>query len=307
MSRDSIRIAVHDGTYHTDDVFALAIAVLWAHGRNYDCAMVRTRDTAELMGCQVVLDVGGEYDPARHRMDHHQLDFAETRPNGIGYASAGLAWKHYGLELCRNDTAVWQMVDDALIAGIDAADIGVGLMDSTHPSAIMSPSLSYIVGLSRPTRTEELANPTRAMNDAFWRIYEQAKHIVQRAIVHGQDYMIGKKKVLDAYHQATDKRVVVCEFEYPAWIDALTQFPEPVYFVYQRSDGSWGAKGVRVNGEKSFEIRKEFPLSWAGQRDTVLQELTGVPDARFVHRGRFMAVAESQGGVLRLAEIALTA
>ena len=34
--------------------------------------VVRTRDERELDKCDIVLDVGGVYDPRFHRYDHHQ-------------------------------------------------------------------------------------------------------------------------------------------------------------------------------------------------------------------------------------------
>lgn len=37
-----------------------------------DAEIVRTRDPQRLAGCDVLVDVGGEYDPGRHRYDHHQ-------------------------------------------------------------------------------------------------------------------------------------------------------------------------------------------------------------------------------------------
>lgn len=37
-----------------------------------DAEVVRTRDPERLAECDVVVDVGGEYDPERHRYDHHQ-------------------------------------------------------------------------------------------------------------------------------------------------------------------------------------------------------------------------------------------
>ena len=37
-----------------------------------DAEVVRTRDPQRLAQCDVVVDVGGEYDPERHRYDHHQ-------------------------------------------------------------------------------------------------------------------------------------------------------------------------------------------------------------------------------------------
>ena len=34
--------------------------------------ILRTRDLELLKGCDIVVDVGGEYNPASHRYDHHQ-------------------------------------------------------------------------------------------------------------------------------------------------------------------------------------------------------------------------------------------
>ncbi len=304
--RDSIRIAVHNGTYHTDDVFALAISVLWAQHRGYDCTMVRTRTESELAECQVVLDVGGVYDPVHHRLDHHQSDFAEVRDNGIPYASAGLAWRHYGMLLCEENQRAWQIVDDTLIAGIDALDVGVTLTAATHVSGVRQASVGDLVGLSRPTWREEQLQPVTAMNQGFWDVYDYAKKTMRRAILHATDYIEAERKVVEAYDSAADKRIVVADFEYPAWVEVLSKYPEPIYFVYQRSDGSWGAKGVRVNGHTSFEIRKDFPTNWRGKKDAELQQVVGVSDARMVHRSGFMAVAESREGVLALVYQSLT-
>lgn len=37
-----------------------------------DAEIIRTRDPAQLAECDVVVDVGGEFDPKKHRYDHHQ-------------------------------------------------------------------------------------------------------------------------------------------------------------------------------------------------------------------------------------------
>ena len=49
----------------------------------------------------------------------------------------------------------------------------------------------------------------------------------------------------------------------------------------------------------------DLPESWAGKKDEELQQASGVSDAIFCHRGRFMAVAKTYEGVLKMAEIAL--
>jgi len=35
-------------------------------------AVCRTRDSGELAKCDIVVDVGGVYNPQNHRYDHHQ-------------------------------------------------------------------------------------------------------------------------------------------------------------------------------------------------------------------------------------------
>ncbi|KAG0194084.1 hypothetical protein DFQ28_001576 [Apophysomyces sp. BC1034] len=58
-------------------------------------SLVRTRDEAKLTECDVVVDVGGVYDPQRRRFDHHQAGFKETfhKKSAIKLSSAGLIYK----------------------------------------------------------------------------------------------------------------------------------------------------------------------------------------------------------------------
>ena len=50
----------------------LACSMLKLLPRYKDATSVRSRDPKELAPCHIVVDVGGEYDPAAHRYDHHQ-------------------------------------------------------------------------------------------------------------------------------------------------------------------------------------------------------------------------------------------
>ena len=63
--------------------------------------IVRTRDEATLEPLDVVLDVGGVYDPPRRRFDHHQKGFIEVFGHGFAtkLSSAGMIYKHFGKEL----------------------------------------------------------------------------------------------------------------------------------------------------------------------------------------------------------------
>ena len=66
----TVTIGTHNGTFHCDEVLACYMLKLLPDYK--DAAIVRTRDPALLKECDIVVDVGGEYDPATHRYDHHQ-------------------------------------------------------------------------------------------------------------------------------------------------------------------------------------------------------------------------------------------
>ncbi len=63
-------IGTHDGKFHCDEV--LACSLLKMLPEYSDAKIVRTRNSEKLDGCDIVVDVGGVYDPSRHRYDHHQ-------------------------------------------------------------------------------------------------------------------------------------------------------------------------------------------------------------------------------------------
>ena len=62
---------------------------------------VCSRDPEVWKDMDVLIDVGGEYNPATHRYDHHQRGFEEVFGHGFAtkLSSAGLVYKHFGMEL----------------------------------------------------------------------------------------------------------------------------------------------------------------------------------------------------------------
>ncbi|WP_353864488.1 MYG1 family protein [Svornostia abyssi] len=63
-----MKVATHDGSFHADDVFAIAVLRL----RTPDLEIVRTRDTDVIAACDARVDVGLHSDPATGDFDHHQ-------------------------------------------------------------------------------------------------------------------------------------------------------------------------------------------------------------------------------------------
>ncbi|CAO3662524.1 unnamed protein product [Rhizopus stolonifer] len=92
-------IGTHSGHFHCDE--ALAIALLKRTEEFKDSVLVRTRDPAKLAECDIIVNVGGVYDEATHRYDHHQRGFTETFDDKhvTKLSSAGLVYKHFGKEV----------------------------------------------------------------------------------------------------------------------------------------------------------------------------------------------------------------
>ena len=63
-------IGTHSGSFHCDE--ALAIAMLRRLPQFEGATVLRSRDNSLLEKCDIVVDVGGVFDAAKLRFDHHQ-------------------------------------------------------------------------------------------------------------------------------------------------------------------------------------------------------------------------------------------
>ncbi len=294
------KLITHNGSFHSDDIFACAILCLMLEKNNETFEIIRTRDEEIIKMGDFVFDVGGIYDAENNRFDHHQIGGAGRRPVGsiqIEYAAVGLVWRKFGIKLCDSQKVV-DFVEKRLIAPIDAGDNGFDLIQNLYE---VSPYLLQHLFLAmRPTWREESLKE----DEMFLKSLEIAKQILKREIVQAEDSVLAEDLVTSAYHNSLDKRIIVLEKNYP-YEYTLNNFSEPLFVIYPREDNiNWGIKAVRED-PKTFINRKNFPKLWAGLRDEELQNVSGVRDAVFCHRGLFLAVAKSREGAIKLAQLAL--
>ncbi len=285
-------IVTHGGSFHPDDVFAVATLLL----KYPEAKVVRTRDKEVIASADIVVDVGMTYDPAGRRFDHHQAGGAGARANGIPYASFGLVWKEFGSELAGREAA--RLIDEKLVMSIDAPDNGVSVyterFENVRPYTIGDFMYSYFVSGEGDEQT---------LYHLFMSLVEISKGLLEREIKKAEERVRGMKEVEDIFHNTADKRLIVLEKDLP-WEPVLVTKPEAIFVIYQRREGNWGVKGVPV-ANKGFERRKLLPESWAGKEKEELRAVSGVADAVFCHQHRFLAGAETKEGALKLAEIAL--
>ena len=284
-----VTIATHNGNFHADDVFS--IAALKNIFPVFD--LVRTRDLEVIGKADVVIDVGGIYDPETGRFDHHQRGGAGERENGIPYSSFGLVWKKYGLEICGGNQDVANSVDSSLVSTIDAIDCG-------HAEGVSKGiSLSQTISMFNPTWEEE-----SHYDVCFDEAVAFASRVLTRFIASASGGISAKSIVAKAIEQAEDPRVIVLE-QYTPWkrtVHALSE--DALFMVYPSDSGQWRIQTVPVE-PGSFENRKSLPKAWAGLSDKALQDVTQLDDAMFCHNGLFIGGAASFESTMKMAAMAL--
>lgn len=314
-------LATHSGTFHADDVFGIAVLM----GVFPDYTLVRTRREERLAQADFVVDVGGEWDAARGRFDHHQRGFDGARPArevdgasvpGVGYASAGLLWTAYGKDYVQtvaqsrgyplDDAEVARTVaaiDHALVQYLDLVDTGQAdvapgifglsaLISQLNTSWIEEQNLEKdaIAALQDQRFLQAVATTRQFLDQAI------VKHIAQiRAVatVRQAPRLLGGRVLHLSEGGMPWSRVVVDEM------------PDVMLVVYPDSEGrQHQIKTVPVT-VGSFDSRMDLPEAWAGLRDAEMAAVTDVPDSVFCHMNLFIAGARSLEGALRLCELAL--
>jgi uncharacterized UPF0160 family protein len=299
-------IATHNGSFHADDVFGVAVLLLL----HPQASLIRTRDMALVAQADFAVDVGGEWDAARGRFDHHQRGFAGARSSGVVYASAGLVWRAHGAALVQKtfelqDAALAQRVadalDDELVQHLDRADTGVA---HGAPGLFGLSALVAQFNTTWDSRGDAAQDEARSLAG-----FRQAIEIVTRLLLATLDQLRAKAQgaaLVRAAPALFGGRVLQMPRGGLPWREVLSQeMPEVLFVIYPDSSAQQYQLHVVTVEPHSFEARKDLPRAWAGLRLDELAAVTGVADARFCHNGRFIAGAGSLAGAERLAELAL--
>ncbi len=294
-SSQKVKIITHSGSFHADELLAIAALDIYLNGKEYE--VIRTREEALFSTGDYVVDVGGVYDVGTNRFDHHQEGGAGARPNGIPYSSFGLVWKKYG-ETIAGSKEVAEAIDKVIGHPVDMGDNGLDYYSRVRPDT--EPLIvQFMVAMFRPTWKGDATYDER-----FMELLPIMKRFLSLAIINERDSLEASSVVRDVYHRTLDKRLIVLDGSHP-WEDVLSNYPEPLFVVKPRSqDSAWTVGCVRDAGA-GFTNRKDLPSAWAGKRDSELAQITGVEGVVFCHNRLFTAVAKTKDAALALAQIAL--
>ncbi len=328
-----IVVGTHNGEFHADEVFAVAALMMLGSLQGAEVTVVRSRDPAILKTCDVLVDVGGEYNVESLRFDHHQWEGApKPRENGVKYSSFGLVWKEIGETVAPGFS---HLVDRDLVQGIDAVDNGQGSVLNVFDKegrycehatvsgqvANMNPTwqemqtwnslrheaLALASGVEDAVfshKAGELAErlQERCFKDAAF----EAMVMIRRAIASAEAEMAGLK-LIEKVPQAAKVRILrVKGPDAGAMVKALSDYDSEAHFlVFLATNGEWSVQAVPPSRKDSFGQRTRFPEAWNDLRGERLALASGVEDAIFSHKFGFFACAKSEAGAIELAVKAL--
>ncbi len=295
-----IKVVTHSGAFHPDDITAVAILSLYL-GKPIE--IIRSRDPKVWATADYIFDVGGEYNPEKNQFDHHQESFTMKRENGIPYSSAGLAWKHFG-EKVAGSKEVWQKIDEKIIQTLDINDNGIEISKNNFEGVQEYSFGDFLYAFN--TTWKEKKDKTKTSTEEFKKAVLEVEKVLKREIKRSNDNILSGEYVREIYEKTSDKRIIIMDDNY-SWKKTLDKFPEPLFAIIPDFENNlWQAKAVSDNNFK-FKNRKDFPQSWAGKGGEDLIRITGVSDATFCHKGRFIVIAKSKEGAIALAKLALSA
>jgi uncharacterized UPF0160 family protein len=307
-------IATHGGKFHADDAWAVAVLkILYP-----DAGLVRTRDMAIIGKADFAIDVGGMWDPASGRFDHHQKGFEGARTSGVPYASAGLVWKEYGARCVAAlaqahaghslsmDTAqqiAWA-IDGDLVQYLDLSDVGAA---KNAPGGY---GLSAIVsGYNLNWMDEQRLGYGEAAEAYRTSQFERAMAVLTDIMANSVKYRIGAMLALEQVRGSElfeGGRVLFLKNGALPWSTVVRKEMPKVLFVisHNLAEQRYMIHTVPMNTE-TFDARADLPEAWAGLRDADLGAVIGIADAGFCHNGRFIAAAKSFESIRTMARQAL--
>lgn len=249
-------------------------------------------------------DISGAYDPANNQFDHHQLD-APLREDGTPYSAFGLIWRHFGIQFLDEMNIhpdqieeVFARIEQDFVLPIDLLDNGiVSPGESGRFPALALPSL---ISSINPT-LEETGERREQM--AFMQARDICLMLLQARVKQVDVKLRARHQTIEAINRTKGPILELPEgFSYQSAIRETGA--DHILFVMQPRKGDWTLSAV-AKQEGSYERRLDLPEAWAGLEGAALAEVTGVADAVFCHRARFIAVARSKAGIQRLAGLAV--
>jgi len=334
MTLPRVTVAVHDGVFHADEVFAIAgLSYL------YDINLIRSRDESRLIEADMRVDVGGKYNHNTRDYDHHMAGFNERHesPNKFRYddgpkrSGIGLVFLHYGKDIIRavlketiphenpNDTEIeeiWKNLDRGLIATIDCIDNGEQDYFRFRECPYTSANITRFIAMFNPSGDNQTPDIQQIQ---FYKAVDIAKSYLSKEITATAENVLAVKYFEDMVKNMKDEDAgILIMDKFIPWGYAYSRIGNIAdgiqMIVYPNMSGTWMCQTPKYyytrhkhyfpdtlqDGKKRRYI-SQAPEEICGLRDEELVSITKVPDAVFVHSSGHLGAARTKDGAIRLA------
>jgi uncharacterized UPF0160 family protein len=282
-------VVTHDGEFHADDVVGFSL-LKWIFG---ELVLERTRDPEIIQKADIVMDVGGIYDPDARRFDHHQKEY-EGR-----LASAGMVLKWLVREE-KLDIRFAEYLEDIFINGVDRQDNG---LYSPQPGICTFSDFIWSFNPFLPGVSE------KEFQVHFHKAVELTCHFLERLktrYIQKQKYRKIFKEILKKQKTMPPQLLVMDELI--PWKDYVWEEPackELQLVLFPASKKKWILHTVPETRDNPYSSRIKLPERWAGLLEGDLEKKCGLKEAIFCHKQRFMAAFKSKEAAFHAAQIAL--
>lgn len=293
-------VVTHNGLFHADETFGTAFLSLLLGS---EVRVVRTRNPAQIEQAYVALDVGGVYDNAKLRYDHHQREFTDVHEGtSVKLAACGLIWRHYGsvvitklhpeLDVEQVKT-LWQMVDETICRPVDLQDNGQGTFKVEGAEA----QALTITMMVSSFNQQDIYSP--AQDEAFMRVVEILKEYILNFLRAGANKLQLLKEAEETVKAQLGSRVLV--------LDKFLPYRETVLKANAEEGGQFDLVTYPAKGQWNLQTIPvdDTPENYYSQRVSLPQRLWGLtgPEASkeqlggsalvFCHKTGFLAAVKA--------------
>lgn len=302
MTTDSlIRIGTHSGSFHADDV--LAVAILTTIFPNHQ--IIRSRDNDILEDLDILVDVGDCYDHTWRRYDHHMHNPPKDRFDHL-LSSAGLIWRHYSkiylnaIKMPKDFTFKGQTIDLITAVEKNIRTHWIHPIDRADNGAAQGPTaISELVRAMRPTDPEK---SRQRFDELFLEAVSMVSFVFKRACFHSADHVILKTKAnIEEQILLCDGKIIVSQYPFHSY-KAVS--PTSAHFVIhpsQEYEGSEEYFVVRLITDVDTKLPKTIiPSEVLGTRRDTIEKVLGVKGVAYVHHGGHQFLADTKEDAIRL-------
>lgn len=252
-----INILTHNGTFHSDEVFASALITFFM-AKNKKVRICRSRKEQHIKlflanKNSFTIDIGGEYQTQLRNFDHHQDDVTVE-----GNASVMLIL-NYLHEISIFDDALYNYLKDNLVQFLNNWDLG---LEQGYANFRHKPIPTIISSFNRFNATEKVEN------QQFKKALDFAILIIENEV--DAYYQLLKAKAGFKKHRNITREIIIFDDYYPQYAKLIKQCAKVRFYIHPLND-KWAVKTT------DSELN---PLPLINDSDELV----------FAHKNRFLSI-----------------